>query len=202
MLRTIYIAIIKCNIVEPQQNYRPLRRSNKQDGPIKSERTRDSQQMDGISLRTMQSREVWQQCSSGLQSAPRIWMDGLMTSNFTSFSIVFQLYQGDGRLIMKGCVQWNSVYGWEDFASSGDRTRSVRSVGPRLTHRATGAPAPRRRITAGRSWGSWNINRSTEKKVARSRTCSSRRRGDHDQASRLWNFFYAQLSWAWIFSCS
>ena len=111
MLKTIYIVIITCNIVEPQQNYRPLQGSNKQDGPIKSERTRDSQQMDGISLRTMQSREVWQQCSSGLQSAPRIWMDGLMTRNFTSFSTVFQLYQDDGRLIMKGCVQWNAVYG-------------------------------------------------------------------------------------------
>ena len=39
---------------------------------------------------------------------------------------------------MKGCVQWNSV--WEDFASSGDRTRSARSVGQSLTHWATGAP--------------------------------------------------------------
>ena len=53
---------------------------------------------------------------------------------------VFQLYQDDGRLIMKGCVQWSSVYGWEDFASSGDRTRSTRSVGQRLTHWAIGAP--------------------------------------------------------------
>ena len=31
-----------------------------------------------------------------------------MTCNFTSFSTVFQLYQGNGRLIMKGCVQWNN----------------------------------------------------------------------------------------------
>ena len=38
-------------------------------------------------------------------------MDGWMTSNFTSFSAVFQSYEDDGRLIMKGCVQWNSVYG-------------------------------------------------------------------------------------------
>ena len=32
------------------------------------------------------------------------------------------------------------VYGWEDFTSSEDRTRSARSVGQRLTHWATGAP--------------------------------------------------------------
>ena len=37
--------------------------------------------------------------------------DGWMSGNFTSFSTVFQLYQDDGRLIMKGCVQWSSVYG-------------------------------------------------------------------------------------------
>ena len=35
-------------------------------------------------------------------------------------------------MIMKGCVQWNSVYGW-DFISSEDRTRSARSVGQHLT---------------------------------------------------------------------
>ena len=37
-------------------------------------------------------------------------MDGWMTCDFTSFSIVFQSYQGDGRMIMKGSVQWNPVY--------------------------------------------------------------------------------------------
>ena len=41
---------------------------------------------------------------------------------------------------MKGCMQWNSLYGRKDFASSGDRTRSARSVGQRLFYRATGAP--------------------------------------------------------------
>ena len=30
--------------------------------------------------------------------------------------------------------------GWEDFTSSGDRTRSARSVGQRLTHWSTEAP--------------------------------------------------------------
>ena len=42
---------------------------------------------------------------------------------------------------MKGCVQLSSILGWEDFALSEDRTRSARSVGQRLTHWATGAPA-------------------------------------------------------------
>ena len=36
------------------------------------------------------------------------WMD---ECHFTSFSTVFQSYQDGGMLIMKGCVQWNSVYG-------------------------------------------------------------------------------------------
>ena len=39
--------------------------------------------------------------------------DGWMTCDFTSFSIdkVFQSFQDDERLVMKGCVQWSSVYG-------------------------------------------------------------------------------------------
>ena len=56
-----------------------------------------------------------------------------MNCEFKSFSIVFQLNQDDGRLIMKGCMQWNSVYGREDFPLSRDQTRSPRSVGQRLT---------------------------------------------------------------------
>ena len=67
-------------------------------------------------------------------------MDGWMTCNFTSFLTVFQSYHFDVWMIMRGCVQWNSVYGWEDFTSSEDRTRSARSVGQRLTHWAIGAP--------------------------------------------------------------
>ena len=38
-------------------------------------------------------------------------MDGWMTCDFTSFLTVFQLYQDDVGMIMRGCVQWNSVYG-------------------------------------------------------------------------------------------
>ena len=54
--------------------------------------------------------------------------------NDLRFSTVFQSYQVDERLIMKGCVQWNSVYGREDFALSRDQTRFARSAGQRLTH--------------------------------------------------------------------
>ena len=37
--------------------------------------------------------------------------DGWISCNFTSFSTVFQSYQENRRLIMKGCVQWSSVIG-------------------------------------------------------------------------------------------
>ena len=37
--------------------------------------------------------------------------DGWMTCDFTFFLTVFQSYQIDVWMIMKGCVQWNSVYG-------------------------------------------------------------------------------------------
>ena len=71
-------------------------------------------------------------------------MDGWMTCDFTSFLTVFQSYQDDVQMIMKGCVQWTSVYSWEDFTSSEDPTRSARSVGQGLTHWATGAPIEKR----------------------------------------------------------
>ena len=37
--------------------------------------------------------------------------DGKMICDFTSFSTAFQSYLEDGWMIMKGCVQWNPVYG-------------------------------------------------------------------------------------------
>ena len=40
---------------------------------------------------------------------------------FTFFSTVIQSNQDDGWMIMKGFVQWNSIYGCEDFALSGAR---------------------------------------------------------------------------------
>ena len=45
-------------------------------------------------------------------------IDGCITCGFTSFLTVFQSYQDDGRLMMLGCVQWNSVHAEEDFTSS------------------------------------------------------------------------------------
>ena len=46
-------------------------------------------------------------------------MDGWMTCNFTSFFLtVFQSYKDNAQRIMKGCVQWNPVYDWEEFASN------------------------------------------------------------------------------------
>ena len=35
--------------------------------------------------------------------------DGWKICDITSFSTVFQSYQDDERLILKGCVQWNPV---------------------------------------------------------------------------------------------
>ena len=37
-------------------------------------------------------------------------MDGQVTCNFMSFSTVFQSYQENRPVIMKGCVKWNSIY--------------------------------------------------------------------------------------------
>ena len=42
-------------------------------------------------------------------------MDGLMDDDFMSFSTVFQSYQDNSKMIMKGYVQWNLIYGWKDF---------------------------------------------------------------------------------------
>ena len=41
--------------------------------------------------------------------------DKRMTCDFASFSIVFQLYQDDGWMIMKRFVQWNLVYVWKIY---------------------------------------------------------------------------------------
>ena len=38
-------------------------------------------------------------------------IDGWITCDFTSYLTVFQSYQNDVWMIMKDCVQWNSVYG-------------------------------------------------------------------------------------------
>ena len=45
--------------------------------------------------------------------------EGMDGCNFTSFSTVFQSYQDDGQVIMKGCVQWNPVYDGKDCLRQG-----------------------------------------------------------------------------------
>ena len=40
-------------------------------------------------------------------------VEGWVTADVTSFLTLS--YQDDERVIMKGCVQWNPVYGWKDF---------------------------------------------------------------------------------------
>ena len=44
----------------------------------------------------------------------------MLVAILMSFLTVFQSYQDDVRVTMKGCVQCNPVYGWEDFASRQD----------------------------------------------------------------------------------
>ena len=41
---------------------------------------------------------------------------------FYVLSTVFQSYQDDGRVIVKGCVQWNPVYDVKNSTSGGART--------------------------------------------------------------------------------
>ena len=46
----------------------------------------------------------------------RDWlMDGWMTWGFTYFSTVFQSYEDNDQVIIKGCMQGNPIYGCKDF---------------------------------------------------------------------------------------
>ena len=60
-----------------------------------------------------------------------------MNCHFTFFPTVFQSYKDDERLIMKGYVQSNPVYGWEDFALNRFELGTAISTGQRLTHKVT-----------------------------------------------------------------
>ena len=40
-------------------------------------------------------------------------MDEMDDCYFTSFLTVFESYQDDWKVIMRGCVQWNLVYSWK-----------------------------------------------------------------------------------------
>ena len=42
-------------------------------------------------------------------------MGGWMTGYFTSFTTIFQSYLDTGRVIVKGCLQWNPVYERKEF---------------------------------------------------------------------------------------
>ena len=42
-------------------------------------------------------------------------IDGWMTGELVFFSTVFQFYQDNGKVIMKGYVEWNLFYDWKDF---------------------------------------------------------------------------------------
>ena len=37
------------------------------------------------------------------------------TDGWNATLYIFQPYQDDERVIVKGCVQWNLVYDWKDF---------------------------------------------------------------------------------------
>ena len=57
-----------------------------------------------------------------------------MMCDFTSFSTVFQSYQDDGRMIMKGCVQWNTYTVEKISPRAGLELATARSVGQPLAH--------------------------------------------------------------------
>ena len=63
------------------------------------------------------------------------WMDDLQFYDF--FLAVFQSYEDDRWVIMKGCVQWNPFKIEKILASGGNWTGNPRSVGKCLTHWAT-----------------------------------------------------------------
>ena len=61
--------------------------------------------------------------------------NGWLTRDLTYFSTVLQSYQDDGRVTMKGCVQWNFFFAIENIpAASGYRTETARSAAQRLNY--------------------------------------------------------------------
>ena len=79
------------------------------------------------------------------------WMDDLwFYVLLNSISVKLGRWEVDNERL----YQWNSVYGWEDFALSRDRTWSARSVGQCLTLWATWAPCRGRAWTRSPSWKS------------------------------------------------
>ena len=67
------------------------------------------------------------QLNGQLVEACRNYQNGWMTCDFMSFSTIFQSYQDDEWMIMKGCVHWNPGYHWKD-----PRTRDCFNIKPAL----------------------------------------------------------------------
>ena len=61
-------------------------------------------------------------------------LDGRMDCDFISFTTVFQSYQDDERLIMKGCKQWNPFTVEKISPRAGLELGAARSVGQGLRH--------------------------------------------------------------------
>ena len=59
------------------------------------------------------------------QFIPVLYKNGWMICYFTSFLTLFQSYQDDGQVIMKGCAQWNSVLYKTDLENYSRLNRSV-----------------------------------------------------------------------------
>ena len=65
---------------------------------------------------------------------PAYAVDGWIICDFTAISTVFQSYQEDERIIMKGCVQWNPFTVEKTSPRAGLELGTARSIGRRLTH--------------------------------------------------------------------
>ena len=63
-----------------------------------------------------------------------------MSCDFTSFSKVFQSYQGDGRMILKGLCNGTPFTVTNVSHRAGLELTTDRSADQRLTHLPTGAP--------------------------------------------------------------
>ena len=70
-------------------------------------------------------------------------MGGWITYDFTTFSTVFQSFQDDERLIIKGLCNGTPSTVEKNSPQAGLELGTARSASQRLTHRATGAPVYR-----------------------------------------------------------
>ena len=102
-------AVLDCS--QPQEDLQPILREEIEIVVV-SLKKRKSSGLDNIPAELVQAGgETMIDVLTEICNRIWRWMDGWMTCNFTSFLTVFQSYQDDVWMIMKGCVQWNSVYG-------------------------------------------------------------------------------------------